>query len=91
MLMGWMLGQVETMQRLRDHPNILTLRAVAYVGPKGAEQEAFLLLDLCRESLVDYMRAAGGPLPDSDVLTIFHSVCNAVAIMHHQNPPLSHR
>lgn len=83
--------QVEIMKRLRDHPNILTLRAVAFVGPQGAEQEAFLLLDLCQESLVDHIRAAGAPLPDSTVLTIFHSVCKAVSLMHHQSPPLSHR
>ncbi len=86
-----MCRQVETMKKLRDHPNVLTLRAVAYAGPKGAEQEAFLLLDLCRESLVDHMRGQEGPLSDADVLTVFHSVCRAVALMHHQNPPLSHR
>ena len=82
---------METLKKLRDHPNVLTLRAVAYVGAKGAEQEAFLLLDLCRESLVEHLRAQEAPLPDADVLTIFHSVCRAVALMHHQNPPLSHR
>jgi serine/threonine protein kinase len=79
------------MKRLRQHPNILTLRAVAYVGQQGAEQEAFLLLDLCRESLVDHLRAAGGALSDNSVLTIFLSVCRAVSAMHHQSPPLSHR
>lgn len=77
------------MKRLREHPNVLTLRAVAYVGDKGAEQEAFLLLDLCRESLVDHMRS--GRLSDGDVAAIFGSVCRAVAAMHHQTPPLCHR
>ena len=77
------------MKRLREHPSVLTLRAVAYVGERGAEQEAFLLLDLCRESLVDHLRA--GRLPDAEVIAIFGSVCRAVAAMHHQAPPLCHR
>ncbi len=83
--------EVETMKRLRGHPNILTLRAVALAGPKGAEQEAFLLLDLCRDSLPGYLAERGGQLGDGDVLTIFHAAAKAVAVMHHQSPPLAHR
>jgi len=83
--------EVETMKRLRGHPNILTLRAVAYAGPKGAEQEAFLLLDLCRDTLVNYLHERSGQLSNGDVLTIFHSTAKAVAVMHHQSPPLAHR
>ncbi|KAK9835144.1 hypothetical protein WJX81_001027 [Elliptochloris bilobata] len=83
--------EVETMKQLRGHPNILTLRAVAYAGPKGADQEAFLLLDLCRDSLVNYMQERSGQLSNGDVFTIFHSIAKAVAVMHHQSPPLAHR
>ena len=83
--------EVETMKRLRGHPNILTLRAVAYAGPKGAEVEAFLLLDLCRNSLVNYMEERGSQLSIGDVFTVFHSVAKAIAVMHHQSPPLAHR
>ncbi len=82
--------EVETMKRLRGHPNILTLRAVALAGPKGAEQEAFLLLDLCRDSLPGYLAERGGQLGDGDVLTIFHAAAKAVAVMHHQNPLAVH-
>jgi serine/threonine protein kinase len=40
--------EVEVMKRLRDSPYVLTLRAVTYQGPKGAETDAFLLMDLCQ-------------------------------------------
>lgn len=35
------------MARLRGHPNILRLHAVAFAGPKGAETDGFFLLDYC--------------------------------------------
>ena len=79
------------MQRLRDNAHVLRLRAVAYLGPKGQEEEAFLLLDLCRHNLVDHMRQINRPLRDADVVIIFQSVCKAVAAMHEQDPPLIHR
>jgi len=79
------------MERLRDCANVLKLRAVAYIGPKGQEEEAFILLDLCRHNLVDHMRQMNRPLQDADVLSIFQSVCKAVAAMHNQSSPLIHR
>ena len=79
------------MQRLRDNAHVLRLRAVAYTGPKGQQEEAFLLLDLCRHNLVDHLREINGPLRDAEVLIIFQSVCKAVAAMHEQDPPLIHR
>lgn len=79
------------MERLRDNVHVLRLRAVAYIGPKGQEEEAFLLLDLCRQNLVDYMRQLKRPLQDADVLTIFQSVCKAVAALHKQEPAVTHR
>lgn len=35
------------MAKLRGHPNILRLHAVAFAGPKGAESDGFFLLDYC--------------------------------------------
>jgi hypothetical protein len=35
------------MAKLRGHPNILRLHAVAFAGPKGAETDGFFLLDYC--------------------------------------------
>ena len=83
--------EVDTLKRLREVPTVLTLRAVAYAGVKGQEQEAFLLLDMCQDNLVDYLSKRDSQLPDSQVITIFHAVCRAVAAMHHSDPPLAHR
>ncbi|DBB05603.1 TPA: hypothetical protein ACH3X1_012546 [Trebouxia sp. C0004] len=83
--------EVDTLKRLRDIPTVLTLRAVAYAGVKGQEQEAFLLLDMCQDNLVEYLSKRDSQLPDSQVITIFHAVCQAVAAMHHNTPPLAHR
>lgn len=83
--------EVETLKRLRDVPTVLTLRAVAYAGIKGQEQEAFLLLDMCQDNLVTYLGKRDSQLPDNQVITIFHAVCQAVAAMHHCDPPLAHR
>jgi AP2-associated kinase len=39
--------EAKTMAKLRGHPNILRLHAVAFAGPKGAETDGFFLLDYC--------------------------------------------
>ncbi|KAK9816438.1 hypothetical protein WJX72_000236 [[Myrmecia] bisecta] len=83
--------EVETMKKLRGSACILTMRAVAFAGPKGAETEAFLLLDLCKDSLVDFSRQRNNKLSDSVLMHIFQSVCTAVSAMHHADPPLAHR
>ena len=83
--------EIETLKRLREVPTVLTLRALAFAGMKGQEQEAFLLLDMCQDNLVNYLGKRDSQLPDSQVITIFHAVCQAVAAMHHCQPPLAHR
>ena len=83
--------EVDTLKRLREVPTVLTLRALAYAGVKGQEQEAFLLLDMCQDNLVNYLNKRDSQLPDSQVITIFHAICQAVAAMHHNDPPLAHR
>ena len=56
------------------------------------QTEAYLLLDLCTESLVDRLATAHeGRLPEPTALAAFTSVCEAVAIMHAQLPPIAHR
>ena len=60
-------------------------------APWLQEQEAYLLLDLCRDNLVDFMRGQENKLSTAVVLHIFSAVCQAVAAMHHLAPPLAHR
>ena len=79
------------MRALRDCPHVLRLRAVAFGGPPGAEDEAFMLLDLCQENLVAHLAARGNRLDDAGVLRAFLPVCRAVQAMHSLDPPLAHR
>lgn len=57
-----------------------------------AQVEAFLLLDLCSESLAGCVASAPlGRLPEATVLSAFTAVVGAVAAMHAQQPPIAHR
>ena len=84
-------AEIDTLQQLRGLPHILNLKAVVMTGPKGAEQEAYLLLDLCQENLVEYCSHARGPLPNSEVALIFLAGCKALSALHLQQPPMAHR
>ena len=56
------------------------------------QTEAYLLLDLCTESLVDRLAASHEDrLPEPAALAAFAAVCEAVAVMHAQQPPIAHR
>lgn len=50
-----------------------------------------MLLDLCSDNLVDYIRRAGGRLAPKQALAVFLDVCEGVAWMHNQPTPLAHR
>ena len=86
-----MTVEVETMMKLRGLPHILRLVAVGYGGPEHARQEAYLLMELCKESLVGHMTQRDFKLKDLEVIDIFRSVCAAVSSMHSQDPPMAHR
>ena len=81
--------EAKTQVRLRGHPNILRLYAVAFAGPKGQETDGFFLMDYCSSTLIELMHR--GELHEEQIMEIFSCVCNGVAHMHSQNPPLAHR
>ncbi|GLC50517.1 hypothetical protein PLESTB_000388400 [Pleodorina starrii] len=83
--------EAKTMARLKGHPNILRLHAVAFAGPKGGETDGFMLLDLCPLTLLEVMQRANFALDDFLVYEVFQDVVWAVAHMHKCNPPLAHR
>ncbi len=83
--------EIDTLKRLRANSHVLTLHATAFAGLKGQEQEAFLLLDLCQDTLVEFLRHHEHRLSDKQVLAIFGAVADAVAAMHSCQPPLVHR
>ena len=82
--------EVNAMKLLAGQPYILPLKAVAFTGARGAEQEAYLLLELCQENLVEHMQHTG-PLSNKAVMHVFQCACRAVAAMHLADPPMAHR
>jgi serine/threonine protein kinase len=83
--------EAKTMAKLRGHANVLRLHAVAFAGPKGAETDGFMLLDYCYTTLIDQMQTCHFNLDDATVLEVFYCVCQGVAHMHRQKPPMAHR
>lgn len=77
--------------QLRGHPNILRLHAAAFAGPKGAESDAFLLVDHCPDTLLAAMQRAGFQLDERTLVDVFSCVAAGIAHMHRQAPPLAHR
>ena len=75
----------------RGKPHIVKLLATAWQGPKGAEQEAYLLMELCQDNLVEYLLSQRGQVPNSEVAQMFLAACKAVSHLHLQTPPLAHR
>uniref|UniRef100_A0A7S0RFW0 non-specific serine/threonine protein kinase n=1 Tax=Chlamydomonas leiostraca TaxID=1034604 RepID=A0A7S0RFW0_9CHLO len=82
-------GQI--MARLRQHPNILKMHAMAFAGSQGKETDAFMLLDYCPTTLLDLMQRTSFQLDDFLIYEVFSEVCAAVAHMHHFSPPYAHR
>ncbi|CAG9462026.1 unnamed protein product [Pedinophyceae sp. YPF-701] len=83
--------EVRALEVLRGQPSILRLHASQVHGERGKE-EFFLLLDLCRGDLTDYvLGGAGREMTAVQMLLIFRQVLQAVAAMHGQDPPMLHR
>lgn len=83
--------EAKIMAKLRGHPNILRLHAVAFAGPKGGETDGFFLMDYCPGTLLELMQRQNFQLSDQAILEVFSCVVQAVAHMHKQNPPMAHR
>lgn len=77
--------------KLRGHPNILRLHAVSFAGPKGGETDGFFLLDFCPGTLLDLLAKHNFQLEERTIIHIFNCVCQAIAHMHRQKPPMAHR
>jgi AP2-associated kinase len=83
--------EAKTMAKLRGHPNILYLHAVAFAGPKGAETDAFMLLDLCPQTLLFKLQSSHNQMDDLTIVEAFGDILQGVAHMHSHNPPYTHR
>ncbi|GMH33332.1 hypothetical protein BSKO_01166 [Bryopsis sp. KO-2023] len=84
--------EAKMMKKVNGHANVLGLIAVAFGGgARGQETDAYMLLDLCTDTLFGYLQANDFKLSDSIVLDIFHSTCLAISHVHSQFPPIAHR
>jgi AP2-associated kinase len=84
--------EAKAMARLRGHPCVLRLHAVAFAGPRGGETDGFFLLDLCPGTLIEAMHAAVFRMAEQAAVEAFCCVAQAVAHMHAQRPlALAHR
>ena len=79
-------------QQLAGHPNIVKLEAFFTVA-SAAGNDAVFVMELCDGgSLLDVLNArAPRPFPEADLLGVFLEVCQGVALMHSQKPPIAHR
>ncbi|CAD6948046.1 unnamed protein product [Tilletia controversa] len=96
-------NEVETHKQLRSHPFIahfLEASASTIQAPSGSPQgsaaggyEIFILMEYCPGGgLIDLMNARlRNRLREAEILHIFAQVCEGVAHMHHQDPPILHR
>eukprot|EP00775_Hariotina_reticulata_P009414 gene9414-9578_t len=82
--------EAKAMAKLKGHPNILRLHAVAFAGPRGGETDGFFLLDFCPGTLLDLMARHNYLLEDATVVHIMACISSAVAHMHRQRPPMAH-
>ncbi|KAJ1658450.1 Ark- serine/threonine protein kinase [Dispira simplex] len=82
------------MQQVSGHPYIIQFFGSA-TEPLGMGQgyETFILMEYCPAgSLVDLLnRRRRTPLEEREILRIFSQVCQAVAHLHYQTPPVIHR
>ena len=83
--------EAKIMKRVQGHPHVISLYCVAFGPEKEDEQDAFMLMDLCGESLYGYLQKRNFVLPDAEILDIFRCVCMAVHHLHSQKHPICHR
>ncbi|KAK3755297.1 hypothetical protein QZH41_014605 [Actinostola sp. cb2023] len=89
------IGEINTLKRIRGHPNIVQFHSAASLGEKESGHgmtEYLILTELCTGELIKVMRERNGkPFPPNQLLKIFYQLCRAVAHLHKQDPPIVHR
>lgn len=79
------------MTKLRNHPNVLRLHAVAFAGEKNAETDGFFLMDLCTSTLNDRLLAVQYAMEEDEIVEVFAAIISAVHHMHSLATPICHR
>lgn len=87
--------EVEILERLPPHPNLVRYYGHAIDKDFGSERnakEVVLLFELCPGGhLVDFLEANQLRLSEAKILSVFHDVCTAVSLLHARSPPVQHR
>ncbi|KAI4383008.1 hypothetical protein MLD38_008894 [Melastoma candidum] len=85
------MKEISVMKSLRGHPNVVTLLDHGILD-SGRSKEALLVMEFCEKSLVNVLDSRGaGYLEETQILSIFRDICNAVFAMHSLSPPIAHR
>ena len=91
--------EIEINKRYSKHPNIITLVGSVLSGTAdivhNVTSEVHLVFPFFeRGSLHDELerrKLTGNPLSQASLLSMFHSICQAVRELHQAEPPLAHR
>ncbi|KAI4384673.1 hypothetical protein MLD38_002792 [Melastoma candidum] len=85
------MKEISVMKSLRGHPNVVKLLDHGILD-SGRLKEALLVMEFCEKSLVSVLDSRGaGYFEETQILSIFRDICNAVFAMHSQSPPIAHR
>ncbi|KAG0233333.1 hypothetical protein BGW42_007531 [Actinomortierella wolfii] len=86
-------NEIETMKRLGKHKNIVEYMDSTMGKLEGGGYEVLILMENCAGGpVIDIMnRRLQHRLTEPEILKIFSNVCEAVAYMHYQDPPVLHR
>lgn len=83
--------EFKIMKTVQDHPNVVSVHSIAFGVEEDEQQDAFMIMELCTETLVNFLEKRNFEIQDSQRHDIFLSVCKAVQHLHKQQPPVLHQ
>ena len=80
-------------KQLGSHKNIVQLVESSINPSNNGVHEILMLMQYCKGHLLALLndRLKEGGLPEAEVIRILCDVCEAIARMHHNDPPIIHR
>ncbi|GMF30450.1 unnamed protein product [Phytophthora lilii] len=88
----WIASEIRMHQRL-SHPQVVQFVASQTSKARGDKSEVFILMEYCpgghlQENMV---KMGAKRFAQHELLRTFRSLCEPVAMLHAQNPPIAHR
>jgi len=85
-------AEMHLLQTLPPHPHIIRYFGGSIENKERGITELYMVLEYCPHgSLIELVLPGRPQLAEPKLLSIFHSVCKAVAHLHSQTPPIAHR